>query len=209
MSIQGITNATTHNYLSFSFSERQLLMTSKTCWFDTLLRDSGLICCNIEIYQSSVEKCPCLFINATCLGNFFVHLCGVGAFRVRVLAGDHFQQAHAKGINVDLLGVTPFLIHFWGHKLGRPDKRILFIAEPHIFCSSHIANLDLIVRTVDKYVVAFDISVDDRWVVTMQVSESFEDLTAPSFYDFRIRQTQFPDILSKSLPESTRLLVRK
>ena len=51
-----------------------------------------------------------------CLRDFLVNLCSVCAFTVRVLARDHLQDAHSKGIHVNLFCVV-LIVELWSHEL--------------------------------------------------------------------------------------------
>lgn len=51
--------------------------------------------------------------------DFLIDLSRVGAFAVRVLSREHFEDTHAKGIYVNKL-VVLFFVKFWGHEFRCP-----------------------------------------------------------------------------------------
>ena len=77
---------------------------------------------------------------------------GSHALAVRVLAGSHFQHAHAEGVDVDALVVVLF-VHFRSHKLGRADDGL---GERAVLerGQSQVTDLDAASRARDEDVVA-------------------------------------------------------
>ena len=94
----------------------------------------------------------------------------------------HFQDTHAKGIDIDLL-VILFIVELGGHELGSTENRgdVGAVANNS---EAEVTNLELTIVAVDKDVVALKVTVDDGRAVGMEIGESLEDLSAPGLYDF-------------------------
>ena len=89
----------------------------------------------------------------------------------------HFQDTHAKSIDIDLL-VVLFLIEFGGHELGRTQYRGNMGLMPND-SKTEVTNLELTIVAIDKDVVAFQVAVNNGWVLGMQIGEAEEDLSTP------------------------------
>lgn len=89
----------------------------------------------------------------------------------------HFQDTHAKGIDIDLL-IVLFVVELWSHELGGAEDRgdVGPVADDS---ESEVANLELSVVAVDEDIVTFEIAVDDGRVVGVEVDESLKDLATP------------------------------
>lgn len=94
----------------------------------------------------------------------------------------HFQDTHAKGIDVDLL-VVLFVVELGSHELRGSEDRgdVGAVADDS---EAEVANFELAIVAVDKDVVALEVAVDDGWAVGVEVGESLEDLSAPGLYNF-------------------------
>lgn len=75
---------------------------------------------------------------------------------------------------------------------GLTDDGVLF-ADLHLG-GSHVSDLDLAVRSIDKDVVTFDVAVDDWRVVRVKIDESLENLSTPSFHNLDVGRLQFADV---------------
>lgn len=117
-------------------------------------------------------------------GHFSIDLSSIATFTIGVFASHHFQKTHSKSINVDLFVIAQLFVHFRRHEFRSANDSVLF-AHFH-FSSAHVTDLDFTVSSVDKDVVAFDVTMDDRWCVTMEVGEPFEDLAGPALDDLEI-----------------------
>lgn len=98
----------------------------------------------------------------------------------------HFEDTHAKGVNVDLL-VIALVVQLWGHELGSAEDRrdVGTVADNG---ETEVANLELSVVAVDKDVVALEVAVDDGRVVGVEIDESLENLAAPRFEDLGLER---------------------
>ncbi len=96
--------------------------------------------------------------------DFLVDLSRAHAFAVRVLAGGHFQHAHAKSVDVDAF-VIVLLVHFGGHEFGSANHR--FGKRPILQRGqAQVANFHAASRPRDEDVVALSrkkTSLDDKF----------------------------------------------
>lgn len=84
--------------------------------------------------------------------DFLVDLSRAHAFAVRVLAGGHFQHAHAKSVDVDAF-VIVLLVHLGRHEFGSADHR--FGKRPVLQRGqAQVANFHAASRPRDEDVVA-------------------------------------------------------
>ena len=106
---------------------------------------------------------------------------GVDALAVRVLEGDHLQDAHAEGVDVGALVVV------LGVHLGRHELRRAYHAARRVTAAAaagddggeaEVADLDLPLAAVNEDVVALEVAVDDA--ARVEVREALEDLAAPA-----------------------------
>lgn len=126
--------------------------------------------------------------------NLLVDLGRVSTLSIRVFARCHFQETHAKGVDIDLFAVSLFFVHFRSHEFRGTNDRVFF-AHLHLG-RTHIANLDFAVSPVNKDIVALYIAVDDWRIVAVQIDQPFQNLPRPTLHDFRVGQAQFPNVLS-------------
>lgn len=75
---------------------------------------------------------------------------------------------------------------------GLTNDGVLF-ADLHL-SGSHVSDLNLTVRSIDKDIVAFDVAVDDWGVIRVKIDESLENLSTPSFHNLDVGRLQFADV---------------
>ena len=114
--------------------------------------------------------------------NFLVDLGRIHTLPVGDLFGEDFQHAHAKGVNVHLLVVGLLLVHVRGHEF-RCSKHTEHAPVPVDCTESKVADPQVAGRPVDEDVLTFQVPVDDRWVLRVQVLETLQDLDRPPLGD--------------------------
>lgn len=96
--------------------------------------------------------------------------------------GNHFKHTHAESVDVDRGPVVhgPFFVELRSHELWGSEDAAR-VGPVHRRCKSEVPNPDLATAGVNKYVFAFDISMNDLGRLVVQVLKSIEDLNAPTF----------------------------
>lgn len=177
-------------YLSSLRSRVHRSIMSRISPLSTLSKLCGLtpcVCRKIVTYNAIITLRKLL----TYADDFFVDLSRSHTFAVRVLAGSHFEHAHAEGVDVDSF-VVVFLVHFRRHKFRCANHRF---GKRSIFqCGqTQVANFDATRRSRNKNVVALlnlnvklihklksyliiknylEVTVDDGWSSRMEEIES-------------------------------------
>ena len=71
---------------------------------------------------------------------------------------------------------------------------------PEDSSKAKVANLDLALVPVDEDVVAFEVSVDHRRIVAMEIEKALQNLPAPMLYSSNIHPLMFQPIPIYSKP---------
>jgi len=100
------------------------------------------------------------------------------AARGEIALCSSYQQAHPERVHVHAV-VVFLVVELRSHKLRRPQDRLRRRARPKQRREAQVANLDDALAAVDKDVVAFQVPVDDRRRVPVEVHEPAEDLPGP------------------------------
>lgn len=110
-------------------------------------------------------------------GDLLVNLSLVSALVVGVLTGNHLQHTHAKRVDVDKLIIFLF-IQLRCHKLGSTnDATSSGLLEDS--SKAEITNFDLTSVSIDEYIVALKIPVNNRRGLRMQIVQTFKNLPGP------------------------------
>ena len=114
---------------------------------------------------------------------------------VRHLSREHFENGHAKCINVDLRAVV-LLVKFRRHKLWRAEdgRRVRRV---HGRRKAEVTYLDIATVRVDEDVVALDVSVNDGRIVLVQVIEALQYFMQPLLDDLELRVANLLNVLAK------------
>ena len=103
---------------------------------------------------------------------------------------DDLQQSNSECINVDLSAVQ-VVEHLRSHVLGVPDH-LNVVKLVGRSSESDIADSNRSIVTVNEDVVRLQVSVDDGWLVGMQVMESLKDLFASLLDNLQLGRVKLP-----------------
>lgn len=92
------------------------------------------------------------------ISHFFIDLTSWGAFRVRSLLGDHFENAHSESIDVNF-DVVMLVVEFRRHKVWRTQHRT-GVGVVHWRRQAQISNFDLSRVRINENVVTFEVPVN-------------------------------------------------
>ena len=92
--------------------------------------------------------------------------------------GDELQDAHAEGVDVDLLVVDAVREDLGRHELGGSgDGHLCTFPQP--FGETQVADHDLGRLSVDEDVGTLEVAVDDGGISRVEILESLENLDGP------------------------------
>ena len=111
-----------------------------------------------------------------------------------------YQQTHPERVNIHPV-VVVLVIELRSHKLRRTQHRLRRRPRPQKRRQTQIANLDDPLGAVDEDVVAFQVAVDDRRGVAVQIDEPAQNLPCPPLQDLDVDR---PLVLFAVLPQSAR-----
>mmetsp|Transcript_3161 Transcript_3161/g.5419 ORF Transcript_3161/g.5419 Transcript_3161/m.5419 type:complete len:237 (-) Transcript_3161:439-1149(-) len=114
------------------------------------------------------------------LRDLLVDLCCVLALRIGVLHGGQLQHTKTKAVHVYLL-IVLLLVQLRCHELWCAKNALRSGEATPKRSQAQVTNLNDATGTVHKYVIAFEVTVDDGWIMSVQIHQALQDLPCPAF----------------------------